>query len=279
MDPERAARVRENKRRFRSRRKEYVADLERSLKELREQGIQATKEVQLSAQKVARENEQLRGLLRHHGVGDGIIDSWIQRANLVDETAPYTKGPQKWGAQDKCSEAVCPSLSSQSLLTRRQDGEQRDDTTKEEPPPLQPAPRRLDDTKGQSAGQYLPSTGCLESSSRRSQGRVSEGACLRETTKASSSSQLPPCKLVSRLAANPSADITKIRVADSQTEQAQEVDGLECSKAYQMLMQFATTDDKLDTAALALEKGCVATGGGCKVLNKVVFKALDDLQR
>jgi hypothetical protein len=48
-----------------------------------------------------------------------------------------------------------------------------------------------------------------------------------------------------------------------------------------MLMQFATTEDRLDTVALALENGCVANkgpGGGCKVPNKVVWMTLDDIQ-
>jgi hypothetical protein len=48
-----------------------------------------------------------------------------------------------------------------------------------------------------------------------------------------------------------------------------------------MLMQFATTEDKLDTVAHALENGCVANngpGGGCKVPNKVVWEMLDDIQ-
>ena len=48
-----------------------------------------------------------------------------------------------------------------------------------------------------------------------------------------------------------------------------------------MLMQFATTEAKLDTIAHALESGCVPNkgpGGGCKVRNEVVWKALDDVQ-
>jgi hypothetical protein len=48
-----------------------------------------------------------------------------------------------------------------------------------------------------------------------------------------------------------------------------------------MLMQFATTEDKLDTVAYSLENGCVANkgpGGGCKVPNRVVWKALGDIQ-
>ncbi|KAF2277001.1 uncharacterized protein EI97DRAFT_375533, partial [Westerdykella ornata] len=64
---ETAARLRDNKRRHRARQKEYVLDLERRVTEAREQGVQATKEVQLAAQRVVRENAGLRDLLRRSG--------------------------------------------------------------------------------------------------------------------------------------------------------------------------------------------------------------------
>ncbi len=97
------------------------------------------------------------------------------------------------------------------------------------------------------------------------------------------SSTLPiaPCKLISRLAANPSADLTQTPVAIDGTYDSDEREGVECSKAYQMLMQYGTTEAKLDTIALALENGCVpnkAPGGGCSVRRDFMWKGLDDLQ-
>ena len=45
-----------------------------------------------------------------------------------------------------------------------------------------------------------------------------------------------------------------------------------------MLMQFATTEEKLDVISQALEQGCVKkAGGGCKVRNEALWKAIDDV--
>jgi Zn-dependent oligopeptidase len=64
----RTTRVRDNKRNYRTRQKEYVAELEKTVREFRTQGVEATKEVRLSAQKVLQENARLRQLLRQHGI-------------------------------------------------------------------------------------------------------------------------------------------------------------------------------------------------------------------
>jgi hypothetical protein len=50
--------------------------------------------------------------------------------------------------------------------------------------------------------------------------------------------------------------------------------------SYRMLMRYATTEPKLDTIAHVLEEGCMPTaepGKGCRVLNKTIWKALDDI--
>lgn len=57
-------------------------------------------------------------------------------------------------------------------------------------------------------------------------------------------------------------------------------DGVECSEAYRMLMQYATSEEKLDTISRALDEGCTVnkgSGGGCRVRNKVIWRALDDI--
>jgi hypothetical protein len=57
-------------------------------------------------------------------------------------------------------------------------------------------------------------------------------------------------------------------------------DGVPCSRAYRMLMHYATTDPKLDAVARTLEEGCVPHAGpgeGCAVKNKMIWKALDEL--
>jgi hypothetical protein len=60
-----------------------------------------------------------------------------------------------------------------------------------------------------------------------------------------------------------------------------EADGVQCSRAYQMPMRFAMTEEELNTIALVLESMCSANrglGGGCKVQNRVMWKTLDDIQ-
>ena len=43
-----------------------------------------------------------------------------------------------------------------------------------------------------------------------------------------------------------------------------------------MLMRFAISEEKLDVVSQALESGCVGKpGGGCKVRNEVIWKAMD----
>jgi hypothetical protein len=95
----------------------------------------------------------------------------------------------------------------------------------------------------------------------------------------------PPCKLLTRLAINPTADITQIPTAPSEDEEpdgagAGDDDGIPCSRAYRMMMQYATPGAKLDAVAQILEEGCepcAGPGGGCRVKNKTIWKALDDV--
>jgi hypothetical protein len=79
LDSERTSRLRDNKRRHRARKKEYVQDLESKLAEYREQGVLATKEVQVAAQKVIRENAKLREMLRQTGYSAEDIDNWVNQ--------------------------------------------------------------------------------------------------------------------------------------------------------------------------------------------------------
>lgn len=95
---------------------------------------------------------------------------------------------------------------------------------------------------------------------------------------ASSAVQLPPCKLLSLLAVEPRADITQLPTQGSEIDNPELTDGVECSKAYRMLMQFATTESKLNTISHALESGCIAnegSRGGCRVRNKAMWEAID----
>ncbi|KAF2188550.1 hypothetical protein K469DRAFT_703135 [Zopfia rhizophila CBS 207.26] len=273
---ERASRVRDNKRRHRARQKEYVLDLERRLADAREQGIQATKEVQFAAQRVARENAKLRDLLRQTGYTDNAIDTWVgehgclygeERHQLMVESmseknvqkVPSTPEPQ-----------TGKKLEAQNVSVRE---------------------RELDPMKTSESGE------CLTKSSPRSVESHSEKSdvaptkvCTGTCTKASSLSGYPdgtraPCKLLTLLAKNPTADITQVPLSTQSDKQLCKTskpedyssDGVECSTAYKMLMQYATSDEKMDKIAAALESGCTpSAAGGCKVKKSVVWTVLDE---
>lgn len=125
--------------------------------------------------------------------------------------------------------------------------------------------------------------GIREAESKREQPRpqpVESGSCsddeihgsptLEKPTedKASSAALPKPCKVITHLAENPSTNVTQMPVkADGETD-CSNPDRVECSKAYRMLMQYATSEEKLDTISRALEEGCVAnkgSGGGYRV--------------
>jgi hypothetical protein len=91
-----------------------------------------------------------------------------------------------------------------------------------------------------------------------------------------------PCKLLTLLAENPTADITQVPALTSSERGCGSngtldgLDGVECGVAYKMLMQYATSEEKMDEIAQALEEGCtLSEGGGCRVRKSVVWKVLD----
>ncbi|KAL5424448.1 hypothetical protein PMIN06_013052, partial [Paraphaeosphaeria minitans] len=67
------ARTRDNQRRSRARRKEYLHELEARLREYEQVGIEASAEIQGAARKVLDENRRLRALLHERGVSDSDI--------------------------------------------------------------------------------------------------------------------------------------------------------------------------------------------------------------
>lgn len=72
-----AARIRENQRRSRARRKEYVEGMEKRLGELERRGVEATLEMQQAARTVAVENSRLRLLLQREGVSTADVTSFL----------------------------------------------------------------------------------------------------------------------------------------------------------------------------------------------------------
>ncbi|KAF2277000.1 uncharacterized protein EI97DRAFT_432619 [Westerdykella ornata] len=115
-------------------------------------------------------------------------------------------------------------------------------------------------------------------------------ACTGTCTKASSlpgnpDSTTAPCKLLTLLEKDPTADITQVPLPTQTDKQPCKTsnpedcssDGVECATAYKMLMQYATSDEKMGRIAAALESGCTpSAAGGCKVKKSVVWSVLDE---
>lgn len=85
------ARIRDNQRRSRARRKEYLQVLETRLRQIELQSIEASSEIQLAARRVADENKKLRELLAQLGIGDGSIEVFLQY-NPINGPDARTRG-------------------------------------------------------------------------------------------------------------------------------------------------------------------------------------------
>lgn len=77
-----ALRNRENQRRSRARRKDYIQELEQRLRQYEIAGVKATAEVQGAARKVSEENICLRSLLGIYGVDNGRIEKFVQTGDV-----------------------------------------------------------------------------------------------------------------------------------------------------------------------------------------------------
>jgi hypothetical protein len=81
-----------------------VSDLERRLAEVGERGVQATREVQLAAQLVVRENASLRELLRRTGFDDEAIDAWVRQSDYGSPNAPRPRSGEQIVPEVRCSQ-------------------------------------------------------------------------------------------------------------------------------------------------------------------------------
>ena len=76
------ARIRDNQRRSRARRKEYLQEVEGRLRECEQTGIAASTEIQAAGRKVADENQRLRQLLIRHGVRVEEINAFVNDSDV-----------------------------------------------------------------------------------------------------------------------------------------------------------------------------------------------------
>ncbi|KAI9830643.1 MAG: hypothetical protein M1819_005453 [Sarea resinae] len=166
------ARIRDNQRRSRARRKEYLQELESKYRKCEQLGVEATAEIQAAARRVAAENKQLRALLRDRGISDKELDDYLGQ------------GPQ----QQQRSHQGCSTVSDleSKLNTRRacktsdlsgrgcHPGPNPISASRERLPMLQPAQEKpaLQPSNTQPYG-VSPSSSCSTSTCTPSQGYAS----------------------------------------------------------------------------------------------------------
>ncbi|KAK3112224.1 hypothetical protein LTR53_011740 [Teratosphaeriaceae sp. CCFEE 6253] len=71
------ARIRDNQRRSRARRKEYLSELEVKYRSCEQIGAEASAEIQAAARRVLDENKRLRELLKQQGLSESVIDGFL----------------------------------------------------------------------------------------------------------------------------------------------------------------------------------------------------------
>jgi len=123
------ARIRDNQRRSRARRKEYLQELETKYRTCEQVGVEASAEIQAAARRVLDENKRLRELLRQQGLSDAEIDGmsvdrpenpqYPTAANALESMMGQRRS---CGSGDDCGSSVddgrpsiAPSLSTQSM--------------------------------------------------------------------------------------------------------------------------------------------------------------------
>jgi hypothetical protein len=83
LDKASLTRIRDNQRRSRARKKEYVQELEQRLRVYEQQGVEASTEIQQAARRVVGENRKLRFLLNEQGINDSSIESYLQSSGTI----------------------------------------------------------------------------------------------------------------------------------------------------------------------------------------------------
>ncbi|KAH8727069.1 hypothetical protein GQ44DRAFT_704482 [Phaeosphaeriaceae sp. PMI808] len=237
-------RARDNKRRHRARQKEYVLDLERRVAVTREQGVQATKEVQLAAQRVTRENVKLRDLLRRTGYADSVIDAWVRE----DECFHSAERPQL--VVKSPSEKIAQNVASACAAN----------------------PRNVKVYPTASATVHLR-RGSLEESPTQVSAATCESSSQQPCKLVTLLAENPAADITQvSLSTDP-----KTQLRETNEPEDHSFDGIECSAAYSMLMRHATSSKRMDRIAAALESGCTPSGTGrCSVKRSVVWRTLDE---
>ncbi|KAI0132254.1 hypothetical protein BJ170DRAFT_680143 [Xylariales sp. AK1849] len=113
LSPETTARnlkIRDNQRRSRARKKEYLKELEQRLRRYEVCGAEASVAIQYAARKVVDENKMLRDVLHRHGIGGNIVESYLQ----------MTRSPSRLGSPNHATTGNNSAGGLERLLVPRQ---------------------------------------------------------------------------------------------------------------------------------------------------------------
>lgn len=83
------ARIRDNQRRSRARRKEYLNDLEDKFRHCEQQGVTASAEMQEAARRVLEENRRLREILLQKGIATEEIETLVPSSSETPESEAF----------------------------------------------------------------------------------------------------------------------------------------------------------------------------------------------
>lgn len=265
-----------------------MLELESKLAEAREAGIQATKEVQLAARQVVHENGRLRELLRLVGFADEDIDVWagcgengdrlncsrrLEIEQLARRVGTSTASRKKEEMERMAIPHLDEKASGKETSTPGSVSEIGGGGTPHRTiEALEDKPYSSDPSDPRAAAAVRDATAASEETS------IPEPEV---ESRARHGEEVPSCKLLTRLAKNPAADITMVPAPldIGELPQGAACDGdIECRKAYDMLIPYAVSEEKMDYVARALEGGCKAKGNGaCAVKSRVILQALDHM--
>lgn len=255
-----------------------MSDLEHRLAELQKQGVQASKEIQLAAQHVVRENSSLRELLGLAGFSPDEINAWVRVSGCAQQTCAKRRACER-----KARECATSRAGIEGVM---EDGSPPcgavDSTLLPAPNPVAGVLTMYEDVGGGASprsspsetSMRLPSIDSLTGPHQQCSSVPSLPGLPRPQVKGQA-----PCKLLLRHHDGPGTDsTTQISADPTGPVKDCQTKGVECGKAYEMLARFATSEEKIDNIARSLEEGCTLDGrGGCAVRQDVVWKVLDTM--
>ncbi|KAI0022153.1 hypothetical protein F4780DRAFT_204400 [Xylariomycetidae sp. FL0641] len=108
MEKANLTRIRDNQRRSRARRKEYIQELERRLRIYERKGVEASSEIQQAARKVAEDNKRLRALLGCQGFSDERINGFLHNDSVKSSEPGHREAFSPVSAVPVCTAGYFP---------------------------------------------------------------------------------------------------------------------------------------------------------------------------